>query len=745
MSMTTKNIIQFRNGFINLPVAYPKTNNFDLATTFAAELMQFGYILTSGAVGHIALSEREDIISLYNEIIPFLKEMSGCGRDYKAFYSGFPQQVMSMSETDLWLDQIMHYGSNGEYLPNEWTAQRATAFEQPSYTTIKEGNDNMLLDIFTRLVGVNQSLTNEDQEIVSWFIQSGQTLRYPSTIPFKENLCHVLGALYASGRELGVENSPKLTVTDVLRLAVYLSDGDVSLPKVPPANPVRRNAFMGQVANAPRESFRFKKFTRKERRFILSVLELTNCDASEAVVREQRWIRLGEILHPMEYKNKFPRAAKLFDQLRNEKIASWYGKVDRAFAESFEAGVNKLAERGGEFMRRLDWMLREWTPKGVVEPPLVETQFDALKILFANVVESQVDVLEMPNGTISVADRAALVLAKLPTVISSVSNKVLYETYSHFQKRLQAVENRSIMVKGARVATQLPSLPAIDTDVVDAVTAAIMEGLKSKFASLPSLGDVWLDEELMKIPLPTNMRSMNASLKPMVRGTRIPMGNQNAKVIRAYVHWYDEDGTLDIDLSTMFVGAEKIDFLSWNRGKNKTIGTHSGDVRQRVGACAEYVDINIAQSLTEGFEYVVIDARDFNEMGFQNIPECVFGYMEREHPECNPLFVPKTLANSVRLTSGAVNTLVAIIDLKTQEYIFLDIDQLGSPIASSNSQKTIAAIHAYLEAPKFSVYDLLKLHVESRGKMVSKEEAETHLEFSAFSESYVETLQWMGV
>jgi len=91
--------------------------------------------------------------------------------------------------------------------------------------------------------------------------------------------------------------------------------------------------------------------------------------------------------------------------------------------------------------------------------------------------------------------------------------------------------------------------------------------------------------------------------------------------------------------------------------------------------------------------------------------------------------------------------LMSVIDIETQEYIHLDIDQKGIPVASANYNDILDAIKPYCEKPAFSVLDLLMLHIEARGGELveNKEDAETVFEFNDFSTSYVETLKLMGV
>ena len=67
-----KNVIQFRNGFINLP-ASKGGNKYELAMCVASELMQFGYILNQEAIMVLANASKTDIHNFHNEVIKWLK------------------------------------------------------------------------------------------------------------------------------------------------------------------------------------------------------------------------------------------------------------------------------------------------------------------------------------------------------------------------------------------------------------------------------------------------------------------------------------------------------------------------------------------------------------------------------------------------------------------------------------------------------------------------------------------------
>lgn len=690
--MTTRNLVSFQKGLVCPP--NDGMDNRIAVATVQSHLMQWGYMLDEDAFFELSKSDLSFIQNFNDEVLNHLKNVMGGKRNYQPLYKNFPQEVMVMSDFELYMNAIMHYWSNGQWEPSTHTYEKDIKFEKIKYNLIKYGTLERFSKIFTDLVSINTSLTPQDLEIVKWFVNSGEKLVFPDTIPFKENLCTLAA--------MGIEGLPVKTTTDVLRIAVHLSGGDISLPKVPEKE-VRMNRWSSYKSSNPeREKFKFKKFSRKERKYILGLLENTNCDAREMVLRDQRWVRLGEILHPGEYKKQFPKSFEVFNKIRNEKVKSWFALVNEGFKKGLENGLKLLSQRPGEFSRRIDWLVRTY-PKDI-----------------------------------------ELIMKYFGEAVKGTSNKVLFEVYTHFEGRTEPKTNRSVMIKGARKRTELPALPAIPKEIVETIHTKLFETLRDKFSLMDTLGNCWIDEELKKIPLPTNMRSMNFSTKPTIRGQRVPLDNPDAKVIRPFVHWMDERGNEDLDLSVTFVGEKRRDVLSFS---NLRVGksVHSGDVRHRRGPCAEYIDIDIQDALNNGYKYAVIDVRNYNGRGLDTV-ETSFGIMERQHPESNRTWLPETISNCQSLESKSTNTLIAIIDLETKEYIMLDIDSDGSVTARGDFKNTLKVIQQYAELPKVSVYDLVLLHVEGRGKQVTLDEnVDTFFKYEDFCNSYEETGKLMGV
>lgn len=695
----TKNRISLQRGLL-IPA---KGKNFQPSLeekmSIQAELMQLGYILSEDALKHVTLT-------WFKDVFPFLQKNLGVGA-YQPFYKNFPTQVMELSCSELYWNAVCHYWSLGTWEPNYALAERGFKFEKANFKTIKLGTEEDFSKIFTTLVSINQSITENDKNIITWFVENYDELTMPSYVPFKETLCMLAG--------MGLD-VPVKTPTDVLRIAVHLSGGDISLPAVPKVTVKdvrkgRKEWFFNSIRNAQvayKDTFKFKKFTRKERKYLLALLENTNHDLGEMKLKIERWLRLGEILHPGEYKNKYPKSFASFAMLRNEakSVHTFHASLDRAFNDGVESGLRILSQNPGLFARKLDWLLRTYDQ--------------------------------------------SMVMKTFKRIAGKVSRKVLWELYNHFLSRDTATP-RMIMIKGKRsIKKTLPTLEPMNKMAIIKVQNEILGCLTDQFAKLTPLNNVWIDERLKKIPLPSAMRSINTSIKTYVRGTRISFAN-DAKVIRPFVHWYDESGAEDLDLSAGFYDKDfkSVSTLTFRHLRDQRLNScHSGDVRYRQGSCAEYVDVDINACLNAGVRYVLIQVHNFESRPLHTLKDCVFGLMEREHPESSLIFMPKTISNAVRIANESQSVCVAILDLKTREYVWCDLElpSTGLAILESYGGQTHQMIKSLVntDKEKLSVYDLLELHALSRGTITkNKENSDTKFEYDEFVTSYDKVATYM--
>lgn len=648
--------------------------NDPLTLAIQTELMHFGKMLDADAFLTIARTFTDKHKKqLANDIKSYYNDLYGDGK-WHTLFGDFPNTVLNMSEEEMLIHTIVHYLSNGEYVPDAMEenssenrdivpAEYKETLAQDKFDMITIGNTRTLLDTIAVLLKSQQSLTQYDKDVISYIGEHYKELMpstketieeeildaWPHDIPFKETLC-----LVAKNFNFW----PLKTTTDVLRLAVYMSGGDVALPSIPKKIVDGWSSHKVTKDDKKELGFNFKHFNRPERRLLLTYIEnslkgRTNAGLEEMKKYEGRWIRLGEILHPADPKNKknYPGTATAFNILRNNanSIKTWNSAVENARKNGDLVTILRLySDRPGEFARNLDWLLR----------------------------------------TVKTKDERVLILNTFKTVADKVSIKMLYELIDHFSNRNKPMINRSVFIKGARRPTTLPDLPALKTKDVSELIQILCASIILYFSQKDSLdGQIYkIDKDLENIMLPENMRSMSAGVFQVSRGTKIPIP-ETKDIIRSYVHWIDDTGNEDLDLSASIFDEnfKQLAVVSWN-SNYKSTGYYqfSGDTRHRMGNCAEYIDVSIDGARKHGARYIVTTVCDFMGHHF-NMPVYT-GIMLRDKwgTPGSTSWAPNSVGDGIKIASN-VNTnnlVLAIVDVVDMKFIVVDENMNGLPVAT---------------------------------------------------------------
>lgn len=676
-----------------------------------AELMRYGYMFDNKCLYYLDKMSDDTLLNLANDLTDYLADAYGDGC-FVSLFGNFPQTVMSMSEIEMFFHQIVHYLSNGTYSPAMPSCDDAelkmlhdrfdgTVFRD-SYKLITVIGKEEFISYFKKILSAQQSLTSYDKDVVSYVIDNYSELTdnplnlIPEEVPFKETICILLTKL----NTLYPNN-----VTDVLRYAVYLSGGDISLPAVPtklnngwsiPRNRMSsylRNAF-DNALKAARLPFKFKKFSRPERRRILGMIEYVLSNKSFDNVLEdmkkysERWKRLGEILHPGEYSNKFPKTCEAFTTIRNADryITTYYGRIDAAR----KSGDIKLlleiySERPGEFARNIDNLLRNYSSYSS-------------------------DILEA-----------------FSKVTSKISIKMLYELLDYYNNRNSNDfrTNRYIFIKGSRFATKLPELSEINEEIIVKIINLLVNELKIRLAQTGVCDSkiYMVDTKLSNIALPKNMRNMNITPGQLSRGSILPIKTDTG-IFRFYCRWTDKFGDCDLDLSAMTYDKDfnYVTGISWSTNYKQGVwAVYSGDVRHRKGNCAEYIDIDINGAKAAGVRYIVASVDDFDGKGFAK-KDSWGGVMERSamSTEGELTWAPKTITTGFKLTSACSSITMSIIDLEKMIMYVIDEDDSGIPVAATRTEEQVRIIKRYVNMNRyFNAQSLIKFSIESRnGKCI---------------------------
>jgi hypothetical protein len=634
----------------------------EVPAALSKNIEPLGFVLSPALAQRLQTLSIAELTAFYGELVDALRKMVGAHRLWKPMYSNFPQQVMEASQAELYINAIIHYVTGA--LPHFEKKARLPLFEKTKPRVVELGSPEEFEQIFTHLAAAKTSLSGGDKEDAAWFVAHLKNDVYrllPPEIPLKENVA-LIGALLAQHTENSEEflRAHVKTATDVLRLAVALSGGDVSL-------------F---------EATKFAATPRPQRRLLLGLLE--NCpNLCEDMARwEGRWLRLGERLHPGEHKARFPRSFEAFDTLRNKKPFVTFSKQAEAAIQARDgAGLAALlGQRPGEFARRLDHALR-------LNP------------------ESQPAVIE-----------------QFAAVAPRVSTPVLLQVVSHFRGRNAGAPLRAFFPKGnvARVQAIENKLAPLDEGICASVVGVCEDALTERFAALEPLGACWVDERLREFPVPFSQRSASKSLRTLVRGSRLAL--PEGDTLRFFLWWTDGKDRTDIDLSAVLYDADfkYLDVLSYYNLKGFG-GHHSGDITSAPQGAAEFIDVSVSKLRAAGVRFVVASLNSYTEQPFCDLPECFAGWMARRHANSGEVFEPRTLQDRVDLASDTRICIPFVADTEAGQVLWTDIALRKDP-SWNNVHNNLGGVSLMLRAlvglRKPTLYDLFSLHARARGEIV---------------------------
>jgi stress response protein SCP2 len=678
---------------VSAPTPYPA-----LVATFNLNIQALGYTLSPDAIkGFLRLGEASAVL-LFDEILTALKEAKGV-KNYRPMYPNFPKQVIEASDAELYINAICHYFSflvvditgnpDNIWLPKYVKDKREPLDEKVELRVVDLATTEDIDTLTTRLATSNTSLSASDKEELSTLIKNGygKLLDIFPAIPNKENLAYV-GALL-QGTAIDIAPYFK-TATDVLRLATAMSNGDVSL----------------------KDDSKFRSFKRSERKFLLGLLEAAGSKEEDMLRFPARWVRLGERLHPGEFAKRFPTTLKAFTTLRNNETVETFRTHVEAAVRSGNAlqATTLLTQRPGEFARRLDHVLRQ-------------------------------------AGTPAKQGR---VVDAFLAVAHDVSTPVLLQVLAHFEHR-DETDMRVVFPKGN--VAKVMSLEKTLENMSKAVTRKIATGIKAvlveRFSILPELGNVYIDSALQDCLLPFSQRSASKTFRTLVRGSKLPFGDEKGTV-RFFIWWKEgKSGKADSDLEENFYGyhSNRVDLdlsacaydENWvSKGAvtyynlREQFAVHSGDITSAPKGASEFIDVDIAKALKAGVRYIVQTVHSFTGQKFADVPECFAGFMLREKPQSGEVYDPRTVVDRADVTTEATSVVPMIIDLVDRKVIWVDATMTtgnnyryswrgGNNVASTRGTIELLG-KAFTNIKKPNLYDLLNLHVEARGTLVDEAE-----------------------
>ena len=327
-----------RHNYISLPEGSSSCGAEDIATV-CMNLSYYGFALGIEAYQAVIKLSHEEITSWWKDIETQLKLITGEDRKIGDFvvYKNFPAEVLNKTEAEYWLPQILMYWSYPSTFFTEKVVPRAKMDEQPRAIVLKKADSKTANTI------LNSYLCSparwKEQELQDVLFLAETCVPNLAKLTFKENLIQLATRMIADGKQINITNG-----TDILRLAVGLSDGDISL----------------------REKSKFISFKKPVRKFLLGQLEACSNLTEDIGRRPELWKRLLHQLHPGDYAKRFPNVCRIYNELYNDKVLAPNSLLEELLKNQDTDALQLLAHRPGEFRRRLVHTLNLFGEKAVV-------------------------------------------------------------------------------------------------------------------------------------------------------------------------------------------------------------------------------------------------------------------------------------------------------------------------------------------------------------------------------------------
>ena len=686
-----------------------ETLSIEEFATLIKKFEGYGYIFSKELAIAISKEERNTIIDKLKSVIKVIEDFKS-DKNYTVFYKNFPDEVINMSEIDLYINQILHYWIG--YLPSNSENIIKEDVEPSKLVKARELNlidDEIIEKLFIDLLSSNVTLSEQylDDICVLTNNKSIKELEdYMEYIQMKETLTTV--SSYILKKE-GVLIGNFKTATDILRLIAKISDVELN-----------------------NKHIHFAYFSRAELSQLMTKLE--------------------NLQNPMPDIKRYSKPWHTFFKLYAKKINFHkYPKVRNAVDMLF-GDISYITERGkiNEKIKRLPIMSEEELDNFVKE----------YTVFYGDYIREILSLLNKAKE-----NQYEKLLLGLENCVTKVNTRILFQLYDRIINLKAKDKTVPRLVNSKGKWRRLKESISLSDELLNRVLQIVEDGIKTQLKEKETLGKVFIDEDYKNIMLTTSEKDSNVSLRPMTRGSRIAF-NPNAEVLRFFVAWKNLDektlkelntayskldektlkeltpmySRVDIDLSalTFDENLEFNDVVAYYNQK-KSGFAFSGDITNAPEGALEYIDVfDLERLKKKGNRYILMQIRSYNGYTFEEINSVYAGVMELTSIEAKEKknMYSTAITEGFQIVSSERTTNTILVDLKKFEYIWLDMNMDGYRLDVFQNTLNCEEIPylndmlRYFSRKQYiTMYDLLKLNADVRGILTrNKKEADVIFE-----------------
>ncbi len=613
--------------------------------TVLANVAYYGYGLSEQAYAMLAQAGSDDLERWWHDVDKALATITGDDKKMDDFvvYKNFPAEVIAMNQAEYWSRQIlMYWGFSNSYF-TEAPEQRSDTNEALPVKIVHPASDTSLTEIRNSLLHLPARWTSRQFDTIYELAKTIDEPVHVAEAPFKENMVLLTMMLMEGGHPASVE-----TATDVLRLAVGLSDGDISL----------------------REPCKLQSFPRRQRRFLLGLLERAANLDEDIRRRPGQFKRLLFALHPGDYKDRFPKTVSAYNRIyRGVPVPSYNREIEKLLTAKNRTALSFLKSRPGEFVRRLRV---------------------ATRLFGSDAVDSFTSIIPKLSTT---------QLLKIERHLQTTAKRD-YRTFpprGNWSK-LQIRDMKPVHRFNKKLARELSEL--IAKSVRDRVVEVVPEVLLS--AAVEQI----------------KLQSSDSDLTPYGRGTVFPIPD-NIRFIRSASYW--ESGPTNSNLwydngwNFFDEGWSSLGACCWNANTfGNRAAIFSGDPtnsKDLEGRACQMIDLYLHKLKSSGVRYAVWNILCYSRKSFDEAVDVHAALQWGEEAQAGKLFDPSRSVFSFPVRGSNMTKYVAYIDVLKSHLIYMDANLYGR-VHSAASNKTILAktMPAFVEylAAQPSVHDLFK-------------------------------------
>lgn len=563
----------------------------------------------------------------------------------KEFYKGFPEEVLSVSDSELVLNAIVHYmtGSTEPIIEPEYKKESigtdlSELLNRKPVKTISHIYTQVeaIKTIFEGIYYSKLALSKEDLNTLG--VLSGLI---PSFLKYLDSLGNPilrtnLPALYAAlwkdikGKTNGFYFKCD-TYTDVLRLANAIN-GDYYLYEFSPV------------------------LTTSDKKMILRTFEHVEST-------------FDDIVHYKEYWKHFDRLC----QFSKKRYPQFKAAIKLLYSKGYGVTASSV----------LQWSIDN----------LSSGRYTSLKALEKRPSEfcrSLLSILSSPK-----IDQIRI-LESFQSVIDKIPSKLLIQLYNRIIN-LGNSDIRTVSYNGENwfYPENLKEIKLKNNVNIYVLASSIAEKVQSRFISnLPEEYSNIDLSEYRDLAIPTSLQDYKNHFNFITPFTRIKV---NKDKLRLLTYWEntkhkDVENVVDVDLSVQFMGNGEDSTISYYNLRNN-FAVHSGDITDAPNGAVEAVDIDRIEALNCGYRYALISLYTFTFETFKDVGTVSFGFTDFG----SELSLEDTshISDLYGVSSDNRSCYPALYDMKTNEIIILDksvkVNELG--YGGTNVESNIGNIH----------------------------------------------------